>query len=302
MDSFLAWLTGKPAADADSLAIKALKDDWIAENSDAREQDVTRQQLEARIVDAEKAAANIMENQYKLLDLAEAYGVLSPKDKRCLTTCEMVMKFALPFLSMQRQGDAHQLYGRCLFLAGRFEESLRALQRANECYKEQGSRKLRRTNNAGLIRAYAALGQGAAASKRLEVALTLCEVKDDVLRLYMTGKAASGNVDDPQEFDDVWGDHLEGHPELKGEFDKSMSAAGDTMKQLLNQSAQGEGESKPPETFQDWVNLARRHKLITCLIVTFIILYLTAAVYFARWASSVMVRKLMQNKQQTTLK
>ena len=31
--------------------------------------------------------------------LEEAYGVLSPRDKRVLETCELVMKFSLPFLS-----------------------------------------------------------------------------------------------------------------------------------------------------------------------------------------------------------
>eukprot|EP00435_Cladocopium_sp_Y103_P044163 s845_g12.t1 len=108
---------------------EALKDDWLAENSESREEDVTRQQLEARIAEAEKAAASV-EDPTKLLDLAEAYGVLNPREQRCLETCELVMKFALPFLNRRRQGDANQLQGRCLFLQNDFEGALRAVLRA----------------------------------------------------------------------------------------------------------------------------------------------------------------------------
>ncbi|CAK0812397.1 unnamed protein product, partial [Prorocentrum cordatum] len=141
-----------------SLAIEKLREDWITDNSDKRDECATKQSLEKDIRAAERAAASLSD-PIKLLDLAEAYGILSPKDPRCLKTCELVQQVSLPFLDPRRQGDAHQLYGRSLFLAGRYEESLDALVKAQECYRIQGTKELRKANCIGLMRTYAALGR-----------------------------------------------------------------------------------------------------------------------------------------------
>merc|ERR1719343_1286195 len=102
-------------------------------------------------------------------------------------------------MDTQRQGEAYQLFGRSLFLASRFEESLKALQRAQICFKEKGNFKLRRQNNRALLRAFCALGRGKEASERLEVALTLCENTDDCILLYISAKQALEHTGDDRD-------------------------------------------------------------------------------------------------------
>ncbi|CAE7266308.1 unnamed protein product [Symbiodinium sp. CCMP2456] len=299
MSGILSWLYDlwEDPPEPDSPFIKALKDDWLAENSESREEDVTKQQLEARIATAEKAASKVTEPN-KLLDLAEAYGVLNPRDKRCLETCELVMKFSLPFLSRQRQGDAHQLHARSLFLHQDFEGSLRALLRAQECYKDQGNKRLRRSNNLGLLRAHAALGQGTEASERLKVALTMCSTKEEALNVYLSGRAALEDGGFGDKFEMLWEDHLDDNPETKAHLDQQMAA----MKQLTKQVPQNQEDAgseedfKMPETLKDFVQLAKRHKPIATFVLIFVVLYIIAAVYISNWLSKAIMQRLTEQK------
>ena len=54
-----------------------------------------------------------------------------------------------------------------------------ALCGAQECYKDQGTKALRRSNNAALLRCYCALANGEKAGERFKVALTMVETKED---------------------------------------------------------------------------------------------------------------------------
>ncbi|CAE7813986.1 unnamed protein product [Symbiodinium necroappetens] len=306
MSGILNWLYDlwEDPPEPDSPFIKALKDDWqlarqwlrLAENSESREEDVTKQQLEARIATAEKAASKVTEPN-KLLDLAEAYGVLNPRDKRCLETCELVMKFSLPFLSRQRQGDAHQLHARSLFLHQDFEGSLRALLRAQECYKDQGNKRLRRSNNLGLLRAHAALGQGTEASERLKVALTMCSTKEEALNVYLSGRAALEDGGFGDKFEMLWEDHLDDNPETKAHLDQQMAAMKQLTKQVpQNQDSGSEEDFKMPETLKDFVQLAKRHKAIASFVLIFVVLYIIAAVYISNWLSKAIMQRLAEQK------
>mmetsp|Transcript_4844 Transcript_4844/g.11389 ORF Transcript_4844/g.11389 Transcript_4844/m.11389 type:complete len:300 (+) Transcript_4844:42-941(+) len=298
MSGILNWLYDlwEDPPEPDSPFIKALKDDWLAENSESREEDVTKQQLEARIATAEKAASKVTEPN-KLLDLAEAYGVLNPRDKRCLETCELVMKFSLPFLSRQRQGDAHQLHARSLFLSQDFEGSLRALLRAQECYKDQGNKRLRRSNNLGLLRAHAALGQGTEASERLKVALTMCSTKEEALNVYLSGRAALEDGGFGDNFERLWEDHLDDNPETKVHLDQQMAAMKQLTKQVpQNQDAGSEEDFKMPETLKDFVQLAKRHKAIATFVLIFVVLYIILAVYISNWLSKAIMQRLAEQK------
>ncbi|CAE8717636.1 unnamed protein product [Polarella glacialis] len=263
-----AWLW--TPVDTDSKAIQQLKSDWLADNAASRPEDVTRKELEKNISLAEEAVEGL-KDPTKLLDLAEAYGILSAKDKRCLDTCELMMQVAVPFLERKRQGDAHQLYGRCLFLVGRFADSLRALQRAKECYKEQGSSALRRVNNIGLLRAYAALGMWKEATKRLEVALTLCESKDDAIMIYTNSKntlEGTGNARDAEMFDDIWFVHLDLNPETKALFE-NYNAMGENL--MKNYAHKDEG----PENWSDVIkeNKGAVGLMILAIVAYFVIVY-----------------------------
>ncbi|CAJ1329865.1 unnamed protein product [Effrenium voratum] len=304
MSGFLAWLGHEEPQD--SPFIKALKDDWLAQNSESREEDVTRKQLEARIAAAEKAAGKITEPN-KLLDLAEAYGVLNPRDKRCLETCELVMRFSLPFLDRQRQGDAHQLHARSLFLHNDPEAALRALLRAQECYKDQGTKALRRSSNAALLRTYAALQQGDKACERLQVALTMCETKEDALNVYLSGKVALEGAGCDNRFESIWDDYLDDNPETKespvnlpvtvlfpkAHLEGQMKVMKDLSKQVGPKDA--EDDFKMPETLPEAIQLAKQHKVITCVLVIALLVYLAFAIYASLWISRRVVARLKKD-------
>lgn len=293
---FLQWFSLTPPIKEDPY-IKALKDDWLAENSESREEDVTRQQLEARIAEAEKAAANAVDEPAKLLDLAEAYGVLNPREKQCLETCELVMKFSLPFLSRRRQGDANQLHARCLFLQKDYEAALRALLRAQECYKDQGTKALRRSNNAALVRCYCALSQGEKAGERFKVALTMCESKEDALNVYLTGKVALEGVGYADLMETVWEDHLDDNPQTKAQLDGQMQAMKDLSKQVgPKDQGQDEGELKFPENLGEAIELAKQHKGITAALLFGLFLYLAFAIYISFWVSRAITARLAKKK------
>jgi len=230
-------------------ALERLREDWLGENSDAREEGATKWQLNNQIGKAKKRSEECPEDFDRLYDLAAAYGVLDPCDKRCLNVCERLMATGINTLDTQRQGEAYQLFGRSLFLAGRFEESLRALQKAHICFREKGNFKLRRLNNRGLLRVFCALGRGREASERLEVALTLVEDVDDAVGLYVSAKQAldhTGVDRDKEILDDIWYVYLDTHKEAKDKFE-GYTAAGEG---LLRQC--GDGEERHEEAPVTW--------------------------------------------------
>lgn len=292
MANLFSWLWEESEEDKDTGAIKQLKADWVQDNSDAREQDVTRKHLEKRIEAAEEAVDGLKQPT-KLLDLAEAYGILNPRDDRCLKTCELLMQIALAFLTRQRQGDAHHLHARCLFLRSRFDETLRALLRAQDCYKEQGTKRLRRQNNVCLARVYSALGKYQDAHQRIDVALTQCEKKDDGIAVYISGKTALENTEFEDEFVSSWENHLEENPETKTYYQNFFGSSDGTVKQLMKQHASTrEDEVQAPETLKDWVKLAKQYKIITGLVGLFIVCYLIFTVWIARYLSRVIVSRV----------
>lgn len=228
---------------APSPALAKLREDWLAENSDAREEGVTKWQLTNQIQNAKAKSAKSPEDLDLLLDLASAYGVLDPCDKRCLNVLERLMAKGVNSLDTQRQGEAYQLLGRSLFLADRHEEALAALQRASICFREKGNFQLRRQSNAGLLRVYAALGRGKEAAERLEVALTLVEKTDDCILLYISAKQAlehTGCDRDREVLDDIWYVYLDMHPEDKAKFE----TYNDSGNSLCRQFAGGEERSE----------------------------------------------------------
>jgi len=238
-------------------ALKKLRDDWLAENSDAREECVTRWQLNNQIQNAKAKSMKNPEDADLLLDLAAAYGILDPCDKRCLNVCERIMANGVNTLDTQRQGEAHQLYGRSLFLAGQHDGALQALKRAAICFKEKGNFKLRRQTNAGLLRVYSALGRAREASERLEVALTLVEQDDESIMLYISAKQAlehTGNARDAEIFDDIWYVYLDTHPEIKAKFEQYKYSG----EALCRQFAGGEERSEEPPV--DWNGVWQRLK------------------------------------------
>lgn len=206
------------------------------------------------------------------------------------------MQVALAFLTRQRQGDAHLLHARCLFLRSRFDETLRALLRAQDCYKEQGTKRLRRQNNMCLARVYAALGKYQDAHQRIEVALSQCEKKDDGISVYMSGKTALENTEFEDEFISSWEGHLEDNPETKAYYQNFMGGSDGTVKQLMKQHASTkEDEVQVPETFKDWVKLARQYKVITSLVVMFIVCYMIFTVWIARYLSKAIVSRMFES-------
>mmetsp|Transcript_69311 Transcript_69311/g.166181 ORF Transcript_69311/g.166181 Transcript_69311/m.166181 type:complete len:301 (-) Transcript_69311:78-980(-) len=268
-----------------SKAIERLRSDWLSDNSDAREEMVTRKILEERIAAAEKAASDAgLRDPGKLLDVAEAYGVLDPCDKKCFEATEVAIRCALPFLNRQRQGDAHQLHGRCLFMAERYEESLQALLRAHACFKEMGNRHLRRINNVGLLRAYAALGRGKEAAERLEVAFTMCEGKDDPVFLYMSGKGALEETDcarDAEVFDDIWYVYLDTHPEAKQLFEQYDAMGQGVCKTLPRDERDGEFESFD-EVRARLYSQMQEYPHYTFLAVSAVVVYIVLACWLVR--------------------
>mmetsp|Transcript_131324 Transcript_131324/g.379907 ORF Transcript_131324/g.379907 Transcript_131324/m.379907 type:complete len:298 (+) Transcript_131324:73-966(+) len=243
-----------PAATSTADAVKRLREDWLAENSDAREEGTTRWQLNSQIQTAKDRSNADPEGYDKLLDLAMAYGVLDPCDKRCLNVCERLAATGISTLDTQRQGEAYQLFGRSLFLAGRFEESLSALQRAQICFKEKGNFKLRRQNNRGLLRVFCALGRGREASERLEVALTLVEEVDDAVMLYVSAKQAlefTGKDRDKEILDDIWYVYLDTHAEAKAKFE-SYTAAGEGVLRQCGPAGEERHEDAPASWAEVW--------------------------------------------------
>jgi len=237
--------------------LSKLRDDWLAENSDAREEGVTRWQLDNQIGNAKAKTTKQPEDLDLLLDLACAYGVLDPCDKRCLNVLERLMHKGVNTLDTQRQGEAYQLFGRSLFLADRHEEALQALKRASICFREKGNFKLRRQNNAGLLRVYCALGQGKEASERLEVALTLCECTDDCIMLYISAKQAlehTGCDRDREVLDDIWYVYLDTHPEDKAKFESYNESGTSLCRQFAG------GEERSEEAPVTWAELWDRVK------------------------------------------
>lgn len=234
-----------------------MKEDWLAENSDAREEGVTRWQLENQIGHAKRLAQEDPEDMDRQYDLAHAYGVLDPCDKRCLNVCERMMANGVRELDVQRQGEAYQLHGRSLFLAGRHEEALAALQRAKICFTEKGNFKLRRQNNAGLLRVYSALGKGKEASERLEVALTLCEAQDDCITLYISAKQAlehTGKDRDREVLDDIWYVFLDTHEEEKKKWEEYEAMGTGLCRQFAG------GEERQEEAAVTWGEIWQRLK------------------------------------------
>jgi len=217
--------------------IQTLQADWIAENSDAREEGVFREEYERRILTALQAHKSDSLDPKKLLELAEAHGVLDPKDKKVLKYVERLCKFGDMFFDKQRQGDVYQLYGRSLFLAARFEECLEFMLKARECYKENGNRKIRRVNNTGLLRVYAAMGRHKECAERLEVALTQSEVGDDSMLLYMHAKNALEKIGTPRDaeiLDDIWYVFLDTHPAEKQQWENFQAMGINVLKGVKN--------------------------------------------------------------------
>merc|ERR1740123_1808528 len=194
----------------------------------------------------------------KQLDLAAAYGVLDPCDKRCLNVTERLMGTGgINVLDTQRKGEAYMLHGRSLFLAGKFEDSLAALQKGYICFREMGNFKLRRQINRALLRVLCALGRGREASERLEVALTMCEDKDDCVQLYITAKQAlehTGCDRDAEILDDIWYVFLDTHPEEKKKFEEY-----EAMGQGLCRQFEGK-EERTEEPAVTWEEMWQRFK------------------------------------------
>lgn len=210
-----------------------LKEDFKGDVADSRDPDLRSQDYHKRLQVAKEAHLREPKSPKALLWLAETYSVMKPLDTRALDTCEDLLALGVRPLQVQRQGDFWNLYGRCLFLHDRPEESMLALQKAKACYAEQGSRELRRLNNVGLLRVYAALGKGRLAAERLEVALSQCEKQDEALLLYMHAKHAlehTGVARDVEVLDDIWYVHLDTNPDLRDKFEQYDSLA----KNVLN--------------------------------------------------------------------
>jgi len=119
-------------------------------------------------------------------------------------------------------------------LAGRFEESLPVMLKAQQCYKENGNRKVRRINNVGLLRIYATLGDHKSCAERLEVALTQCEETDDSMLLYMHAKNAlekTGSARDAEILDDIWYVFIDTHDAEKKQWENYQNMGDNVLKQ-----------------------------------------------------------------------
>lgn len=218
--------------------IETLQQDTKDDNSRARDEDVTRRQLESAIAQAQIASRADRLDPEKLLVLVEAHGILDPRDKQCFNCAERLVKHVgVGSLPLLRQGDAHLLYGRGLFLRDDFEESVEEYDKARICYQSEGTRRKRKDANIGLLRAFCVLGKSKEASRRLEVGLTLCEEgKDDAVDIFMHAKNCleKTSIDrDAEVLDDIWYVHLETHPEDKKKFEEYSNMATSTMRQLV---------------------------------------------------------------------
>lgn len=241
--------------------LEQLKADWLADNSDAREEGIFLDEYNRRTRAVEERQKADPLDPKKLLELAEAYAIVDPKDKRVLSIGEQLVRFGDLFFDKQRQGDTYQLYGRSLFLANRFQESLEYLLKAHACFREKGNRKVRRHNNVGLLRAYSALGQSKPAAERLEVALTQCEEKDDSIMLYMHAKNAlekTGVPRDAEVLDDIWYVYLDMHDEVKRTWESYQGVGKNLVGQLAGPGDGSESEKTLGQALRDaWPSLKR---------------------------------------------
>lgn len=247
-DTMGEWIQSfyKSPAPKVSREVKQLQVDWVAENSDAREEGLYREQYEERIATVKEAHDKDPLNPTKLLELAEIYGVMDPNDPHVLEYTERLCKYGELFFDKQRQGDVFQLYGRSLFLAARFQECLEVMLKAHACYRDNGNRKLRRINNIGLLRAYASLGNCKEASERLEVALTQCEEKDDSMLIYMHAKNAlekTGTARDAEILDDIWYVFLDTHPQEKAQWDGYKTMGDNVLRQTLDRDDEDDAKN-----------------------------------------------------------
>jgi tetratricopeptide (TPR) repeat protein len=228
----MPWAGRSDPLDKDVISI--LKDDFKSDNSDKRDEEVTRQQLQSEIAKAQIASRADPEDPEKLLTLAEAYGILDPFDPRCFNVADKLCRFVgAESLHAQRRGDAFLIYGRQLFLKDRFGEAVEYMEKAKKLYQNDGTFRKRRDANVGLLRGYAALGKSKEAADRLEVALTLCEDKDDPILMYTHAKNAiekNGVERDAEVLDDIWFVYLDTHAELKARFE-SFPKADQILKQ-----------------------------------------------------------------------
>eukprot|EP00435_Cladocopium_sp_Y103_P036199 s845_g9.t1 len=153
-----------------------------------------------------------------------------------------------------------------------------------ECYKDQGAKALRRSNNAALLRCYCALENGEKAGERFKVALTMVETKEDALNVYLTGKAALDGIGYSDLMENLWEDHLDDNPETKAQLDGQMQAMKDLSKQV-GPKDQGNGEPedelKFPENLGEALELAKRHQGLTLALLLGVLLYLAIAIYIS---------------------
>jgi len=217
--------------------VRMLQTDWIAENSDAREEGIFRGEYEDRIKAAQEAQLADELNPAKVLELAEAYAILEPKDPRVLQLCGKLCSYGELFSDKSRQGDLYKLYGRSLFLANRYEETLEVMLKCHKCFQENGNRRVRRGCNVALLRCYAALGRSKECAERLEVALTQCEETDDSVLLYMHAKNAlekTGVPRDAEILDDIWYVFLDMNPKEKTQWENYQSMGDNVVRQCTN--------------------------------------------------------------------
>eukprot|EP00429_Kryptoperidinium_foliaceum_P071325 CAMPEP_0176070606 /NCGR_PEP_ID=MMETSP0120_2-20121206/35261_1 /TAXON_ID=160619 /ORGANISM="Kryptoperidinium foliaceum, Strain CCMP 1326" /LENGTH=297 /DNA_ID=CAMNT_0017404255 /DNA_START=73 /DNA_END=967 /DNA_ORIENTATION=- len=243
-----------PAATSTADAVKRLREDWLAENSDAREEGTTRWQLNSQIQTAKDRSNADPEGYDKLLDLAMAYGVLDPCDKRCLNVCERLAATGISTLDTQRQGEAYQLFGRSLFLAGRFEESLVCAAARADLLQGEGQLQAPAAEQPRASAGFLALGRGREASERLEVALTLVEEVDDAVMLYVSAKQAlefTGKDRDKEILDDIWYVYLDTHAEAKAKFE-SYTAAGEGVLRQCGPAGEERHEDAPASWAEVW--------------------------------------------------
>jgi len=214
-------------------AVATLQQDWVAENADAREEGVFKDEYLQRIQTAKDAHEADEMNPQKLWELAEAYAIYKPVDPIVTKLLARLTKYGDLFFDKQRQGEVYQMYGRSLFLACRFEECLEFMLKAHACFRENGNRKVRRFNNVGLLRVYAAMGNSKECAERLEVALTQCEVGDDAMLLYMharNGLEKTGRPRDAEILDDIWYVFLDTHDAEKKQWENFNSMGSDVIK------------------------------------------------------------------------
>eukprot|EP00927_Polykrikos_kofoidii_P061856 TRINITY_DN56680_c0_g1_i1.p1 TRINITY_DN56680_c0_g1~~TRINITY_DN56680_c0_g1_i1.p1 ORF type:complete len:329 (+),score=57.08 TRINITY_DN56680_c0_g1_i1:98-988(+) len=244
LSSIFRWDESGGAARSRMLpkAINQLKEDFDGDNADAREADLARPHYERRIEEARRQSASSPRDKELQLKLAEAYGILDPRDARCLDTLQQLLGLGVASLDVLRRGDFWYLYGRSLFLADRLQESLLAFLQSKSCYKERGSKPLRRRTNTALLRTYAALGRSKLAAERLEVSLTMCDDLDETILLYTHARHAleqTGMERDASVLDDIWYVELDVNEKLREKFDSYNAMVKNLLKNQLRTGGSG---------------------------------------------------------------